>query len=296
VKLNFGGGACDLSLNSSATAPTGNGGVAGINIAGTAVVNQPGCIMASNSTNSCSFSTNGNPNVNVADIYSAGGDCLGSNTTFSTSNGLVPVTGGDQIPDPFASTFPNNPSMPSGSGCPGATAVQNPSNTTIPAGTYSSIKLTSGGPYTLGAGTFYICGSGNGSTVGQFQSSVTVNTASGGSTIIVQGPISVTGSGTLTAPTSGTYSGILFYQPGNSTDLQQDTINGGSNLILTGAIYLPGGNLTFNGNDSTAAGTNTCLEIVAYTIQFSGTNNISNTGCSAAGVKTINITNVVMAE
>jgi hypothetical protein len=294
VKLNFGGGACDVSLNSGPTAPSGNGGVAGINIAGTAQVNQPGCVMASNSTNPCSFSTNGNPTVTIGDIYTAGGDCLGSNTTLDT-NGLVPVTGGDQIPDPFASTFTNSPNMPTGSGCPGTSAISNPSNTTIAPGTYSSISLTSGGPYTFGSGTFYVCGTGNGSTVGQFKSSVVTNTAAGGATFVVQGKIDITGTGTL-ASQPGVDDGVLFYQPGNGSNLQQDNINGGSNLILTGAIYLPGGNLTFNGNNATAAGSLQCLEIVSYTIQFTGTSGLTNTGCSNAGVKTINVTNVVMAE
>jgi hypothetical protein len=297
VKLNFGGGACDLSLNPNASAPSGNGGVAGINIAGTATVSQPGCVMASNSTNPCSFSTNGNPSVTIGDIYTAGGDCLGNNTTLNT-NGLVPVTGGDQVPDPFASTFPNNPSMPSGSSCPSSTDIQNPTNTTIQPGTYKSIQLTSGGPYTLASGTYYICGSGNGATVGEFKSSVQVNTATNGATIIVQGKIDITGTGNMTAPSASStatpYPGILFYQPGNGSNLQQDNINGGSNLILTGALYLPGGNLTFNGNNSTTG--LKCLEIVSYTIQFSGTNSLSNLDCTAAGVQKINITNVVMAE
>ena len=61
VKFDFLGGACDLSLNPNASAPSGNGNVAGINIAGTAVVNQPDCAMASNSRNACSFSSQRNP-------------------------------------------------------------------------------------------------------------------------------------------------------------------------------------------------------------------------------------------
>jgi hypothetical protein len=54
--------------------------------------------------------------------------------------------------------------------------------------------------------------------------------------------------------------------------------------------------LTFNGNNATAAGSLQCLEIVSYTIQFTGTSGLTNTGCSNAGVRTINVTNVVMAE
>lgn len=302
VNPSFGGGACDVALNPNPTAPSGNGNVAGINIAGTATVSQPGCLMVSNSTNACSFSTNGTPTVNISDIYTAGGDCLGSNTTFSNTNGDPPVTGGDQVQDPFANTFPNNPDMPTGSSCPGGSAIKNPTNTTILPGTYSQINLTTGGPYYFAPGTYYICGSGGG-MAGSFTASVPIYTGSAaapgsaGATFIVQGTIDVTGTGTLAAPlpSSGEpYPGILFYQPGDGTDQTKDTINGGSNLILTGAIYLPGGNLTFNGSNATSS--TACVELVAYTIQFTGTSSLSNGGCSAAGVQKIYVTNVSLVQ
>jgi Flp pilus assembly protein TadG len=307
INFNFGGGACALALNTGA-APSGNGGNAGISVSGggSATVtnpnlNDPNCTVASNSSDSCAISTNGSPIVDVNDFYAVGGDCVGSNTTFSSAGNQIPVSGGDPVPDPFASDFTNSSTggMPTGSGCPGAVDVKNPSNATIQPGTYKSIQLTSGGPYTFASGVYYICSNSNGNNAGEFlvNSSVTVSTDTNGATFVVQGQISISGStGTngLSAPGTGaTYPGILFYQPGTSSSLQQDSIGGNATLTLNGAIYLPGGNLTMNGTPSSAQG---CLEVVAYTIGFSGTSQLSNTGCTATGGPgDINITNVTLA-
>jgi hypothetical protein len=241
VTYNYGGGGCVLAL-----AKTGSGT---LSFSGNTSYTATACITAANSSDVCALSTSGNPTVSTADIYTVGGYCLGSNTTFSTAGNLVPVTGGAPVPDPFASTFPNNPSMPVS--CSGAPNF--PNGTSISPGTYKGVNLTGNSTYTFATGTYYICGN--------FKASATINTGTGGATFIVQGQISVTGNGTLAAPTSGSYSGILFYEPGNSSNQQSDKINGGSSLILTGAIYLPGGNLTFNGNNAT--GSTACVEIVA---------------------------------
>lgn len=274
VVHNFAGGGCVLSL-----AKTGAGALM---FSGNASLNSPGCVTASNSSDACSISTNGSPTLNTADIYTAGSYCIGANTTFSTAGNLVPVTGAAPVPDPFADTFPSNPSMPVS--CAGA--VNFPNSTSFTPGTYNGVNFNGASTYTFAAGTYYICGN--------FKASATINTGAGGATFIVQGTIDVTGSGTLAAPSSGTYSGILFYQPGSSSAQQADKINGGSNLILTGAIYLPGGNLTFNGNN--ASGSTACIEIVAYTTTFSGSSSVTNSGCSADGVAPIAITNIALAQ
>ena len=273
---NFAGGGCVLSL-----AKTGSGA---INLSGNASVNMTGCVVAANSSNSCALTDGGSSTLTVSDIYTVGGYCLGGSTTFTT-DGLVPVTGGAPVPDPFASMFPSNPSMPVS--CAGASNL--PGGTSFSPGTYKKVMLTGNSIYTFATGTYYICGnfSAGGNT--------TIDTGPGGSTFVVEGSISMAGNatGTLAAPTSGTYSGILFYQPGNSSNQTSFTMAGNSTLIATGAIYLPGGNITYTGNDT--GGSKACLEIVAYTVTFTGNDKMTNTGCSADGVGLINITNVALA-
>jgi len=54
----------------------------------------------------------------------------------------------------------------------------------------------------------------------------------------------------LTAPTSGTYQGILFFQDRNITSGGASSITGGTSSNMSGTIYLPGGDLTFAGNST----------------------------------------------
>jgi hypothetical protein len=51
----------------------------------------------------------------------------------------------------------------------------------------------------------------------------------------------------LSAPTSGTYNGILFYQDRSNT--QAASMQGGATSVLQGIVYLPSANLTM-GNGS----------------------------------------------
>jgi len=83
----------------------------------------------------------------------------------------------------------------------------------------------------------------------------------------------------LTAPTSGTYSGVLFYQDRRALDTNDNKINGNSGSKLEGAIYMPGQSLTFNGT----SGMNTeCLQLVSRRVGFSGNTNITN-NCPTGG-------------
>ena len=263
-------------------AKTGSGA---INLSGNASVNMTGCVVAANSSDPCALTDGGSATLIASDIYTVGGYCLSGHTTFTTA-GLVPVTGGAPVPDPFASMFPSNPSMPVS--CAGA--VNLPGGTSLSPGKYTGVSLNGNSTYTFATGTYYICGnfSAGGNT--------TINTGPGGATFIVKGSISMGGNatGTLAAPTSGPYSGILFYQPGNSSNQTSFTTTGNSTLTATGAIYLPGGNMTFTSNDK--GGSTACLEIVAYKITFTGNDHMTNTGCSADGVGLINITNVALAQ
>ncbi|QKG71959.1 pilus assembly protein TadG-related protein [Erythrobacter mangrovi] len=82
----------------------------------------------------------------------------------------------------------------------------------------------------------------------------------------------------VAAPTSSEnaqWAGILFYQDpiGPATH----TINGGADIDIEGIIYMPTGDLTYNGSATQNA---QCLLIVTERIRFGGTNNIEN-NCNA---------------
>ena len=76
---------------------------------------------------------------------------------------------------------------------------------------------------------------------------------------------------TLSAPTSGSLAGILFYQdPGITAPTGSNTVSnfdGGSNLFFTGTIYLPNTTLDFSNGTSTAS---TSTALVVKDLVFTG--------------------------
>jgi hypothetical protein len=77
----------------------------------------------------------------------------------------------------------------------------------------------------------------------------------------------------MTAPSTGTYAGILFYQDRRASNMATNIINGNSTSLLQGALYFPRQELQMNGT----SGMNTrCLQIVARRIDWRGNNNLQN--------------------
>jgi Flp pilus assembly protein TadG len=73
----------------------------------------------------------------------------------------------------------------------------------------------------------------------------------------------------LTAPTSGDYKGLVFYQPYTNTN--QIIINGSSTVAYTGTMYMPGAFLQINGS-ANYHGLNG--QVVANTVRIDGNNDI----------------------
>jgi hypothetical protein len=125
----------------------------------------------------------------------------------------------------------------------GSTATFNPGTYVIKGGTLNLI----GGSTVTGAGvTFYLTGTN--ATYG----SVTI---SNGAAI------------TLSAPTSGTYTGVLFYQDRTITSNVTATFAGGVVLHLTGSLYFP---TTLVSVQNGASSTNYSLAIVSKQVSFTG--------------------------
>jgi hypothetical protein len=83
----------------------------------------------------------------------------------------------------------------------------------------------------------------------------------------------------MTAPTSGTYKGVLFYQDRRATTSSSNVnrVNGTSDSVFSGAMYFPKQHLQINGN---AGLTFNCAQFVSWTVEFSGNSGITNT-CTA---------------
>ena len=144
-----------------------------------------------------------------------------------------------------------------------------------------NFSANGGTSYTLAPGTYFVHGSlniANGVTVSG--TGVTFLIDSGGS-VTIGGGARVS----LTAPTSGTYAGMLLYQDRSNTN----TINiaNGSTTSMTGTIYAAGATVAIAGGSSNSQYGS---QLVAK--QVNASNNASftvNTVASTSGGGTINV-------
>ena len=135
-----------------------------------------------------------------------------------------------------------------------------PSNSTI----YidgSSFDVNSGASLTCSACTFILTSSQAGNNPGSI-ADLNIN---GGATL------------NLTAPDTGTYTGVLFYQDERAPD-GTSHINGNASTFFRGAFYFPNRELVFNG---TVGMSTACIQLVGRRLGFSGNATIENTetGC-----------------
>ena len=77
---------------------------------------------------------------------------------------------------------------------------------------------------------------------------------------------------TLSAPTSGVYKDILFYQDAGSPPNFLNTFNGGADTKLNGVLYFPNNPVRFSGNGDPGGATS----IVARTVFFTGNANLGS--------------------
>jgi hypothetical protein len=233
------------------------------------------CSMYVNSTassttnqNANAFVTNGGATVSVSgsgNIQVRGGAYTGS--------GFCPAgftCSASALTDPLASL-----PAPTFSGCDQTNYNFSSGTTTLNSTNKSVIVFCgginiSGGTVTFNPGTYIL--NGGGLTINSANTVVTgsgvtfFNTATSGHTI---SPITISGQPhvTLSAPTAGTYKGILFYQDRTTTYSTANQINGYSSPNLTGTFYFPGSSVTFTGTNS---GTPTYTAIICRDLTFNG--------------------------
>src|SRR5215469_4163228 len=219
------------------------------------------CNVLSDSISPTGFTLGGSAGATMPCAMSAGG--------FSITAGLVlttcpkPISNGPEAADPYANlaapTIPANCSAGNGTQpgryCGGitynGTATLAPGVYIIDGGT---LKINANANLTGTGITFYLT---NGATV-QMNGNATVN---------------------LSAPTSGPFSGVLFYGDRTMAYAIQK-INGNASSVMTGAIYFPSQEVDVLGNFT---GANGCMQVVADTISYSGNSHFSS-NCSAYGM------------
>jgi hypothetical protein len=165
------------------------------------------------------------------------------------------------------------------SACPAENIINGP--VTLNPGRYCGIQFNSGSVLTMTPGTYYMTGpihprnpgtdlTWNGSGVMIFLAS------SSGQLDLESNHVTVN----LSAPTSGTYKGILFYQERGNTNPATLSKNNAQGMTLSGALYFPDAHLSMKNNNGVVV--NDCTVIVARTIDFNNNSEFGNP-CSAYG-------------
>ena len=164
--------------------------------------------------------------------------------TYSFNNGAqyspTPTNYAAAVADPL-SWVP----QPTVSGCTNLQPVSSKGQVLNP-GTYCGVTLNSGASLMLNPGMYVMNGYinvGSGATL----------SGSGVTLFFPSGTMQMNSGSTvnITAPSSGTYAGILLFQsPSNSAGMN---LNSGSASLWQGAIYLPGASLTINSGGNAAA-------------------------------------------
>ena len=290
--VSYGGTPCMLALNTAGQA---------IDNSGNAYVNAPTCIFYSDSADSNSAAAGGNSSVHAKAIAGVGGIANSNNWVVDQYLPYSP-----SLPDPFAppSTTAVTPD-PSDMKCAGhwQTSGGGPHATTswvyddltdstdMAAATYldadgvtthtgancwKSLSVGSNRSLTVPAnfGPLYVNG-GSVNLQGAFTCShctiVLTNKDTSSTAPIGTFSSNAQATNNITAPTSGTYTGIAIYQDRRATG-GTDQINGGSGNVLSGVVYFPNDTLWLNG---TGDAVSLCSMFVAKNLKFNGTGRIS---------------------
>lgn len=249
----------------------------GIDVFGTADVDLD-CPIASNSPDGISVDLVGSSFLNTNLIMSVGG------VDYASGNipGDTPVVSyGLPVDDPLAS---KGLTPPADTGCDYVSYSVTPSQSKVmlPGRYCNGVDLK--GTVVMSPGVYVI-------DKGAFKVNSTASVTGEGVTIILTGDtssnvatLSINGSAALDlrAPTSAEaavapisepkWAGILFYQDPLG-DEPHHTINGGADINLNGIIYMPTGDLTYNGDATQAS---QCLLLISERVAFGGTNSIKN--------------------
>jgi Flp pilus assembly protein TadG len=262
VATNFSGAtnggtnnACLISLG----APSSS--IEGVNINGNATLNATTCGIIDNGN----YNSKGNALIVNAGSFGVSGSANvsgpGGTVTCSSGQTNCPQYGAPAAMDPLARLTPPVVGAPvnwTGNAVPGTTyngiSIQSNANVDFPSGTY----VISGGSFVC-HGTPTITGTG---VTFYFTNGATFN-CSGNDTI------------QFSAPSSGPYADILFYQDPNDT--AGASLGGNTGATYNGILYFPKAPLTFFGN-------NTSLStgvVIADSVSLSGHPTVNLQGASS---------------
>ncbi|MEJ0019401.1 MAG: pilus assembly protein TadG-related protein [Acetobacteraceae bacterium] len=257
----------------------------GVDIGNGALVTLNRCGLAVNATGPAALSVSGGAQLNARSVSVAGGVSVTNGGQINAGSGIA--TQQPAVADPYRTT-----AVPGGSGCkygaPGnpltlryASGVQTLNADGIYCG---GLVMGNGANVVMNPGTYIING-------GSFSIAGGVRLSGSGVTIVLTGSGSdyasvAMGNGTavtLSAPPTGATAGLLFLQDRNAPKSGTSSFQGGTQVVLTGALYFPSQTVTYaNGTNAASV----CTQLVAWHMQFQG-GALFNSDCTNTGVKPI---------
>ncbi|MEO6580046.1 MAG: Tad domain-containing protein [Sphingomicrobium sp.] len=261
----------------------------GIQATGNATITMD-CGMMTNSTSTNAAAGQGSSNVTATSLAASGGIQQSSNWHVNTYEPYSPA-----LDDPYADLAPSDDEKSECTSHPHSAPAD---SKTSPGPVYDASTMGYNGVYcvpsisvgsqrymTLRNGVFIVDG-GSVNIQGKLtltNATLVLTNKSSSSTATI-GSLDMNSSGEMdaTAPTTGKWAGMAIYQDrravdsaptGNITSSSPNKINGNSTNKVTGVIYFPNQQLTYEGNGT---GTATCTQFVAKRIYWSGNSGINN--------------------
>jgi Flp pilus assembly protein TadG len=237
-----------------------------VGMTGSGALSMPDCGIVIDSASTNALNLTGSATISALSIGIAGN----YNKTGSGTISPNPVTGVAPEANPLA--YLTAPSFSVASCLANPHFTGSASNTIGPAvagGTvcYNGLTMTGSGSLTMNPGVYIINGA---------MSLTGTSTVSGSGVTIYLAPpsgsLTMTGSGgmNLTAPTSGTYNGILVFE--DPSDTNAITVTGSSGSSLQGIFYAPAASLSFTGSGSSGI----YADLVVSSLSMTGSTTINN--------------------
>ena len=220
-------------------------------VSGGAVLTASSCGVYVDSSNSKALETSGGGSITATTIQVHGNY---NGTGFSPT----PVAGAATVSDPFSSM--PAPTVSSTCGTAATTYGNSFSGTISPSTDFSGNTVN--GPYcggldftgsavvTLSSGIYIVNGGGFTVEHGAIVTGSNVMIFLTGQHGQTNGPMTIEGNAnvTMSAPSGGTYQGILFYQDRTATYTSQNTVSGSAVMNATGTFYFPGTQMVVSGS------------------------------------------------
>jgi hypothetical protein len=256
------GQACMLALNKTASQA--------VRIWGNNATTLNGCNVMSDSFAPDGVAIGGSSHLTAPCVLSVGGVSVTSTLTLTTC--ATPSTNSPPAKDPYKN-LPAPPIPANCSNVPGGNAPIQPGRY-CGGITVNGVKTFKPGVYVIDGGAFKL--NANAIVDGAGVTFYLTN----GATVQFNGSAQIS----FSAPTSGTYSGILFFGDRTQPNAVQK-FNGTANSFMTGALYFPSQQIQLNGDFS---GQNGCMQVISDTIDYTGNANFAS-NCAAAGMSAVAI-------